>query len=412
MFRILMTFATLLIASTASADDWPQWRGPTRDCQVDAEQWPNSLDEQHLTRAWRVPMGPSYSGPIVFGNRVFVTETRNKSHEIVRALDRQTGKELWKTEWEGAMTVPFFAKANGSWIRSTPACDGQHLYVSGIRDVLVCLNAATGDEVWRIDFVKKFGSTLPSFGAVSSPLLEGDCVIIQAGASVVKLRRKDGSVVWRTGPESGGIFGQGMGGSAFSSAIVTTLGGKRQVVVQTRSALAGLDLESGATLWSVAVPAFRGMNILTPLVKDDAVFTSSYGGGSFLFDVKSSGGKLKAEQRWKTNKEAYMSSPALIGDNVYVHLRNQRFSCVDHATGATKWTTKTFGKYWSMVVNGSKVLALDQTGELRLIDANPAAYEEVSRRKVSESSAWAHLAVAGNQLFVRELDAISGWNWK
>ena len=77
---------------------------------------------------------------------MFTTETKDKKFEVVTAFDRKTGKELWRAQWEGAMTVPFFAKANGDWIRATPACDGESLFVAGMRDVLVCLDAQTGKE--------------------------------------------------------------------------------------------------------------------------------------------------------------------------------------------------------------------------------------------------------------------------
>jgi outer membrane protein assembly factor BamB len=412
VIRILTTLSVLTLAAVSHAEDWPQWRGPSRDCQVKQQSWPDSLAEQNLQQAWSVPLGPSYSGPIVVGPRVFVTETRDKSHEVVRALDRQTGQEIWRVEWAGAIRVPMFANSNGSWIRSTPACDGKYLYVLGIRDQLVCLDVETGSEVWRINFSEEFGTSLPSFGAVCSPLLDGEFILIQAGASVVKLRKNDGSVQWRSKPESGGLFGQGMGASPFSSPVIATLDGLRQLIVQSRDSLSGYDISNGDKVWSIEIPAFRGMNILTPLVKGNTVFTSSYGGGTFLFDVNKVGDQFQVVERWKNKKQGYMSSPALIADNVFMHLRNQRFTCLDRETGETKWTTTPFGKYWSMVVNGNQILALDQRGELRLIDANPEEFTEVSTRTISESPTWAHLAASDGQLFVRELDAITVWNWK
>jgi putative heme-binding domain-containing protein len=80
-----------------------------------------------------VELGPSCSGPIVAGDRVFTTESKDKKFEVVIAFHRKTGKELWRAQWEGAMTVPFFAKSNGDWIRATPACDGESLFVAGMR---------------------------------------------------------------------------------------------------------------------------------------------------------------------------------------------------------------------------------------------------------------------------------------
>jgi hypothetical protein len=103
VIRILTTFFVLTLAAVSHAEDWPQWRGPSRDCQVKQQSWPRSLAEQNLQQAWSVPLGPSYSGPIVVGPRVFVTETRDKSHEVVRALDRQTGQEIWRVERTGGI---------------------------------------------------------------------------------------------------------------------------------------------------------------------------------------------------------------------------------------------------------------------------------------------------------------------
>ena len=101
-------------------------------------------------------LGPSYSGPVVVGDRVFITQTVDKKTEVVTAHDRKTGKELWRASWEGSITVPFFAAKNGSWIRSTPAFDGKTLYAAGIKDLLVALDGQTGKELWRFDFVKEF----------------------------------------------------------------------------------------------------------------------------------------------------------------------------------------------------------------------------------------------------------------
>ncbi len=157
---------TGLLATPVLAGDWPQWRGPARNGQFSGPSWPTKLDTNHLHKTWEVKLGPSYSGPVVTGQRVFTTETRDKKLEVVRAFDRQSGKALWQVEWPGALSVPFFAKANGDWIRATPACDGDSLFVAGIRDVLVCLDVRDGRERWRVDFVKEFDAPLPDFGFV------------------------------------------------------------------------------------------------------------------------------------------------------------------------------------------------------------------------------------------------------
>jgi outer membrane protein assembly factor BamB len=356
---------------------------------------------------WRVELGPSYSGPIVSADRVFVTETKDKKYELVHAFNRADGTLLWSTDWEGAMKVPFFARSNGDWIRATPAFDENSLYVAGMRDVLVCLNPATGDERWKLDFVEQTGSPLPAFGFVSSPLIAGDHVYVQAGSSFVKVEKTTGSIAWQTLKDGGGMYG-----SAFSSPYLARVGEADQMIVQTREKLAGVALDSGQVLWSQKIPAFRGMNILTPTVVDDTVFTSSYGGKSFLYHVSSSGTAWQVEENWVNKVQGYMSSPVVIDGHIYLHLRNQRFVCVDIATGREKWTTKPFGKYWSLVANGGQILALDERGELLLINANPEKFDLVDRREISEDPTWAHLAVCGDEIFVRELNAITAYRWR
>lgn len=405
-WRVLIVM--LLFLASASADEiatWPQWRGPSRDSMIaKAQPWPNTLQGDALQKLWHIDLGPSYSSPIVATDRVFVTETLNKKTETVRALDRKTGKQLWVREWTGAMSVPFFAKANGDWIRSTPAYDGECLYVAGMCDVLVCLDASTGSERWRIDFVKEFQSPNPDFGFVCSPLVVGDNVYVQAGGGFVKVDKKSGRIKWRTLQDGGGMYG-----SAFSSPVFAKINLQDQLVVQTRTKLAGVDPASGQVKWSEEVPAFRGMNILTPSIVNDRILTSSHSGGTFLYSVAADNTAVKAE--WKQKFDGYMSSPIVYQDYAYLHLKNQRLTCIDLKTGKPAWTTsKTYGKYWSMVSNRDKILALDERGELYLIKANPEKYEQLDMRKVADDS-WAHLAVCGNEVFVRDLQGLTVYRW-
>lgn len=114
---------------------------------------------------------------------------------------------------------------------------------------------------------------------------------------------------------------------------------------------------------------------------------------------------------WKNTTEAYMSSPVVVGDAIYLHLRNQRLACLNPTNGEPFWRTTPFGKYWSMAVNGDQVLALDETGDLILFKANQQEFQLSDRLHVSDASAWAHLAVADEQVFVRALDELIVYSW-
>ena len=404
---ILLMLAVTAGGATAADSTWPQWRGPQRDGQFTGPTWPKKLDTNHLQQIWRVELGPSYSGPIVAGDRVFTTETKDKKFEVVTAFDRNSGKHLWSTKWEGALSVPFFAKSNGDWIRATPACDGESLFVAGMRDVLVCLDAQTGKERWRFDFVEKLNAPVPSFGFVCSPLVDGDAVYVQAGASVVKLNKRTGEALWRSLKDKGGMWG-----SVFSSPIIATLGGQRQLIVQTREKLAGLTLEKGDVLWSQPVKAFRGMNILTPVVHKDTVFTSTYGGRTIGLKVAQAGGKFSVTPAWTHKSQGYMSTPVVIDGVAYEHLKSQRVMAIEIETGRELWTSDTsFGKYMSLVAQGDRILGLDQRGILYLFRANKEKFDLLDQRRLTDAETWAHLAVAGDEIFVRELNRLVAYRW-
>jgi outer membrane protein assembly factor BamB len=267
--------------------------------------------------------------------------------------------------------------------------------------------AERGNLEWKRDFVADLRTPLPAFGFVSSPLVDSGAVYVQAGASAIKLDAATGATSWRALEDGGG-----MNGSAFSSPILAVLSGRAQLLVQGRESLSGLDPASGSVLWSRPIPAFRGMNILTPLPLGDGVFTSSYQNKSWRLRISERDGAWSSAEAWSSPVQAYMSSPILHEGHAYLHLQNQRFACLDMTTGRQLWISPPFGKYASLVRRGDRILALDAGGRLLLFRASPDAFELLSERKVAEAESWAHLAVAGADVLVRDLDGVSSWRWE
>ncbi len=409
---LVALLTALMISSPAAANDplsqsvWNQWRGPSRDGVVAGADWPDDLT--HLAPVWRVELGASYSGPIVSGDRVFVTETIDNSREAVRALERSTGRELWRISWEANGKVPFFAAANGEWIRSTPAYDGEALYVGGMEEVLVKLEGETGRELWRVDFPKRFGTKVPDFGFASSPLVTGEHVYVQAANSLVKLDKESGATVWRSLESSGDIMMSG----AFSSPMFASLAGREQLVVQTRLALHGLDPEDGEVLWTQPVPSFRGMNILTPAVHGNSILTSTYKNKTYYYSISGSADDLRSTEVWTHKSPGYMSSPVVVDGHAYLHLGSGRLICLDLETGMERWASPPLGKYSSLVAQQDKLLTLGEDGDLRLVRATPERFELLDTKQVGSQPTWAHLAVSGNEIVVRELNAVAVFRWQ
>ncbi|MEM9943939.1 MAG: PQQ-binding-like beta-propeller repeat protein [Planctomycetota bacterium] len=399
----LFCYLSLLanVSAQTDANVWDQWRGPHRDGVLQDFSLPDSISDTNLQKVWEKPLQPSYSGPIVVGDQLFVTETKDKKFEVVKCLNLKTGEQKWETQWEGAMTVPFFAAANGSWIRSTPAFSDGILYVAGMKDVLVAIDGKTGQQKWKRDFPTEEGTAVPSFGFVCSPMIDGDFLYVQAGGGLLKLKKDTGETVWKALADGGGMYG-----SAFSSPVIEEVNGKRQLVVQTRAELCGVDIETGSKLWGIAVKSFRGMNILTPTFFEGSVFTSTYGGTTQLIGLDSG----NPVPKWSLPIQGYMSSPVIIDNYAYLHLRNQRYACFDLKEGKETWRSKPFGKYASLIAAGDKILALDASGELLLIKANPNEFELLDSRTVGDDS-WAHLAMTNQNVVVRNLKQVAVYKW-
>jgi outer membrane protein assembly factor BamB len=381
---------------------WSQWRGAGRDGRVLGPRWGDRLEE--IEPQWRIPLGKGFPGPVVAADRVFVLGSGAKGDVTVRALRRTDGREIWRRSWTAPASVPFFARSHGDWVRSTPAYDGETLFVGDMLEVLVALDGETGAERWRIDFPRRLSQSPPPFGFASSPLVTATHVFVQAANALVKVEKKTGRIVWRAASTDDDM----MSGGAFSSPILAELHGMEQIVVFTRAALMGVDPASGEVLWRQEVPNFRGMNIVTPVVHDGGVFVSQHRNGSHFYQTSTDqAGAFRVRPGWSSKGSGYMSSPVVIGGFAYLHLGNGRFSCLDLSTGQERWRTAPMGEYWSILWQDDRILALSDEGVLRMIRANPLRFELLGEVEVANASTWGHLAVAGDQLFVRELEALS-----
>jgi outer membrane protein assembly factor BamB len=156
------------------------------------------------------------------------------------------------------------------------------------------------------------------------------------------------------------------------------------------------------------VPSFRGMNVLTPQVFGDGVFTSTYGGTTQLFNISAAG----ATSAWSIKYEGNMSSPVVVDGHAYFLGKDQRAVSFDLKTGKQNWRSeKSYGKYWNLIASGDKILALDSRGTVFLLKANPKEFEILAEAKVADGETWAHIALCDDILFVRDLNGLAAWRW-
>jgi outer membrane protein assembly factor BamB len=389
----------------ATGADWPQWRGPTRDGFISdglPAQWPEALKKR-----WETPVGTGHASPVVSGNRVVVI-AREGDQEIVRALDLASGKEIWRAAYAAPFSVNPAAQSHGPGPKSTPAIAGGRVFTLGIGGILSAFDLASGTLIWRLPAPE----ALPDYGAATSPLIDpsdGTSVIAHVGGSengaLTSFDAATGKPRWQWKGD----------GPGYGSPIIATFGGVRQVIAQTQKLVVGLDASNGALLWQMPFTTEFDQNAFTPVVFQDLLIFGGIDWPLTAMRPKLVDGKWNADVVW-TNPQTpmFMSSPVVVGGTIYgltVRSRGQ-FVAVDAASGKTLWTTQgREGENASMLGSRSWLLASTTDGTLVVARATPEKYEEVRRYQIAQSALWAHPAITGRSIIVKDVDKVICWSF-
>jgi outer membrane protein assembly factor BamB len=355
-----------------------------------------------------VEVGTGYASPVVVGNQVFLL-SRQGDDEVVRALRLADGKELWSQRYAAPFRMSPYATSHGKGPKSTPVVAGSRLYTLGIGNILSCWETKEGKRLWQVDFAKTYpkGSSL-WYGAASSPDFEAGMLIAQLGGreegALAALDGRSGVVQWKWEGD----------GAAYASPITTTLGGVRQIITQSRTACIGVSAGSGSLLWRLPFETEYDQNIITPVIAGDLVIFAGLHQPTAAYRVKEIGGKWSAEKVWENpDITLYMSTPVLVGNRL-VGLANRqkgRFFAIDVVTGKIAWTSDgRMGDYATLLATKDLVLAQTGGGELFVFPPGAERFAPVARYRLSDKPTWAHPAVVGNQILVKDQTSLTLWS--
>jgi outer membrane protein assembly factor BamB len=395
-----------LLALSANAADWPQWRGPARD-GISQEtgllkEWPK--DGPKLV--WQVKdIGSGYSTPAVIGDRIYVISNRETEEEYVEALAVADGKKLWTTRI-GKVGKNIGLQYPGS--RSTPTIDGDSLYALGSAGDLACLNAANGSMKWTKDLVKEFGGKPGWWAYAESPLVDGDVLVCTPGgkeATLLALNKATGDVIWKSPLEGGDAAG-------YSSVIVADIGGVKQYVQFVQNGLVGVEAKTGKFLWRYGATAKGSRaNIPTPVAHADYVFSGSGMSGAGLVKLRSKGSAFEADQVYFTKDlPTSIGGAVRVGDYLY-GTNGKGMTCSEFTTGNIRWQEKGVGP-GSLCYAEGRLYVHGESGQVALVEATPEAYKQVglvvppAQPKRGNTKAWAYPVVANGKLYIRDLDCL------
>jgi outer membrane protein assembly factor BamB len=393
----------MFATSVAPAGDWPQWLGPRRD-GASAEKVAAWKEEPKA--AWRADVGLGFSVPVVAAGKCFVhARVSDKDAEEVIALDAKTGKELWRKSYDRAP----FASVINTGPQATPAVVRGRVYTYGITGVLSCYAAEDGKQVWQTDVFKALKVDLPRFGATSSPLVVGNRVLVAVGgkgSAVVAFDTDTGEVAWKAldGPIS------------TASPIVYLNKSKKAeasleaVFVNNRS-LVALNPFDGEVSWEHPLSEQPVGTSPSPVVAGDLLLASSAYQGGVGVRLTHQDGKTTAAEAWKNaDLSGYFSTPVTVGkDHIYMVTTQSKpqpmatLRCVAVKDGKELWSRPKVGFFHAGLLRtgDDKLLLLDDSGNLRLLEHDPKGYHELAKAKVCGST-FVTPALANGRLYVRD----------
>lgn len=411
-------------ADAEASSDWPEFRGPGRTGEWKAEGLVANFDglSDPLPRVWSAPVGAGYSGPTVAGDGVYLMDRgpADAGGEIERivCVDRATGAARWTHAYPCVYRdVDYaFGPRTSVTIREGKA------YALGMMGHLHCLDAGTGQVLWAKDLAESYRIRMPIWGLSSSPLVEGDLLVVQVsapedGACFVGLDRHTGAERWRAFADRG----------SYVSPQIIRQAGRPVLIAWTGQRVAGMDPATGAVHWEIPTPPNK-MPINVPGPVFDAggtrMFLSVFYDGSRLIEL--GGTELTAREIWRRQGvnerttdalHCMISPPYIRGAHVYGIDSYGQLRCLDLATGERVWENLTAipqGRWGTgfLAPQGDRTWIVTERGDLVIARLSPEGYEEIDRARLIEPTTplrqrpegtvlWSYPAFAGTRIYVR-----------
>ena len=380
---------------------WTDFRGPARDGhyrqQTIRTDWPSS----GLPPLWKQPVGGGYASFVAADGRAFTIEQR-ANEEVVAAYDVRTGRELWT---HSSPTI-FREGMGGDGPRATPTWHDGRLYAVGGTGELRALDAATGRMLWRTDILEDAGASNLQWGMAAAPLVVDENVIVLPGGgggnSVVAYNRTTGRRAWSALDDT----------QAYSSPMLVTLAGVRQILVFSASRLMGLRPDSGAVVWEFPWTTQYGVNASQPLLLDDrrVMISTGYGAGAAAIELAPDGsGGLAVKELWRTNRMKNQFTSSVLHEGYIYGLDEAILACLDAATGELKWKGGRYG-YGQVLLADGHLIVLSEGGDLALVRAMPEKHTELVRFPAIEGKTWNHPAIVDGFLLVRNINEMAAFD--
>lgn len=413
---MMAAWALAFCTSGVCAQDWPQWRGANRDAKAVGFEAPKTWPKE-LTQKWKVAVGNGDATPSLAGDKLYVF-TRQGEDEVIRCLDAATGKEIWLDKYAAQ---PAIQPAGGPHAgpRCSPTVADDKVVTLGARGTLSCYEAASGKKLWQKDEFRAW----PRFFVSSSPIIVGGLCIAQLGGG------KNGALVaydLATGDEK---WKWTSGSPGYASPVLMTVGDAKLVVALTEGKVVAVNVADGKPVWEKPF-AVQGMgyNASTPIVDGQTIIYGGSGRGETAVKFEKKDDTFAATELWKNKENSVIfNTPVLKDGMLYGLTQTSQFFCVNAQDGKTAWTGpapagaaggagggrrggggRTVG-YGSIVDCGTVLLALTPSSQLIVLASSDKEYKQLASYKVADTPTFTYPVPSGKRIYTKDQEFVTLW---
>lgn len=375
-------------SSTDANFDWPYWRGPRHDGislePLDVTGW----SAAEPGKLWSAKIGTGFSSLSVVQGKVYTMGHRG-GDDTVYCFAAADGSEIWKRSYPCELVDNLHEGGPAA----TPTVDGDRVYTVSKQGHTFCLAAATGELLWKVNLSELLGVDMPEWGFSCSPRVLGDQLLIEAGRTA-SFDKHSGKLLWQSEK-----FRPGYGSPA-----VFEHGGRTLVAVLNNDCLLVVRADDGSQVAQYPWETDFATTSTTPIVSGDTIFISSgYNRGCALLKLASGGLEEIYANR---NMSNHMNNCVHWQGHLYGfdgnshNARTVKLTCIEYATGQTKWEQRGLG-CGSLFLTDGKMVALSDDGQLVVLAAQPTEYRELARTKILSGRCWTVPVLSNGRLFAR-----------
>lgn len=377
--------------SFAKAEDWLQWRGLHQEGISQETDWNSDWSNAGPKVLWEAQVGIGFASFVVAGNTVIATGNRDE-HDTVYAFDTESGQLKWKHRYPAKLMDKYFEGGT----TGTPTIHEGVVYQLSRWGDLFALDLATGKVIWSKKIHEETGLEAPEWGYSGAPVVWEDSLILNVGSHGVRVRLKDGSVVWKAEQSDAG----------YSTPKLYEKSGEVFAILGRRKGYVAVNVKDGKEAWQIHWNTTHGINAADPIVHEDHVFISTgYNKGAGLFPL----GNGELQEVWKSREmRNQMNGSVRIGDYVYgpdgdLGRGTTKLKCLEFKTGTVKWALDGY-KVSAITIAGERMLVMGEDGELITLRVNPDKAEILSTAKVLSGRCWTVPVLSNGQLYVRNAE--------